>query len=220
MRRDDTRLQMLTLALFAILALVSLDLTRVQAVMDDYGLIDEPASGEAWADEQPAAVPREAQGPTLAVGGDKARPAARPACGAEIAIDVSCGERMIHVSNSLASVGTHVRIPLITSVWMDRTKTWSSLDAAAKALGLDEHQRASWQRTLDDARYEIDGLARVDDPEQLAVAHQRLVTSYKERLRADLCPEQQAIFDAHEVAPLFQSRAQRLAQAIRIMSKA
>ena len=78
-------------------------------------------------------------------------------------------------------------------MWIDRKKTWLSLDAAAKALDLDDAQRASWERTLEDARYELEGLARLRDGARGAEA-KRLIASYAERLRADLTPEQQAQF--------------------------
>lgn len=225
MNRNNARLQMLTLALFAVLAFVSLDLGSVQAVMDDYGLLDGPAgaSPEAVAAERPAATPWSAEGPSLAVNGT--RPAGddkapQPACcSKEIALDRCCEERLVHVTQQLAGIRKGAKVPVFTSMWIDRKKTWLSLDAAAKALGLDDAQRASWERTLEDARYELEGLVRLRDGARIAEA-KRIIASYAERLRADLTPEQQAIFDAHAVAPLFQSRAERIDRMIQLMSKA
>lgn len=247
MQRNDARLQMLTLALFAVLALLSVDLAPVQAVMDEYGLIDQEE--EAFAEENPTTTPWVVEGPSLAVGGRKApeakAPLSSPCCGGEIAIDGRMEDRFGQWTEALAGIQISqmpAEVPQITSMWPEERATWTSVDAAAKDLDLSDHQRDSWGRTLEDAKRDLDDLRHVpnaegrtwhsittasyDDRGELrsavrkahamaeflttelnggetyAGARRRLLDSYKDRLRGDLTPSQQEIFDGHDVDPL------------------
>lgn len=177
MQRDDARLQMLTLAMFGVLALLVFDFQPVEEAMTDLGL---GAGDDAIAAEEPAPTPWATEGPSLAVGGEKPKVPAKPCGPGEIAVDTPAAELSQQWTDALCSpdtsrapeTGIHVtklpQRPTITSMWPtrgDARPPWTSLAGAAEELGLTPEQRESWQRTIEDAARDLDDLRHVPDAE-------------------------------------------------------
>lgn len=255
MQRNEARLQMLTLALFALLGLLSLGLAPVQAVMDEYGLLDheEAIAGENVAaedsapSEQPKRAPWVSTGPSLAVSGTPKPVSAprSPCCGGELAIDAPTADGLgswVETASAARPEFKPTKISVSALLAPADRLRWTSLDEATEGLGLSEGQRDAWTRTLDDARRELDDLRHVPNAEgrtwhtvacatyegrgelHCAVkkahalasfitselnggetyveARRRLLDTYMDRLRSDLTPQQQVVFDVYDIDSL------------------